>query len=202
MTFTTVSQMFNHVTNQYPSKELYFYKKGNDWLGLSGSEIKSTVKDLAFGLQSLEIGKGSNVALLSNNSPRWAMSDYGIICSGAATVSVYPTLIPSQVEYILNNSDSKVVFAENQEQMKKVMSSWGNCPNLQYAVVMDDSNKDSDERIFNFMDFLDLGTKHEQDSEASFEDLISKPEPNDLLTLFTHPEPRETQRVSNLLMAI
>ncbi len=183
MTFTTVSQMFNHVTNQYPSKELYFYKKGNDWLGLSGSEIRSTVKDLAFGLQSLEIGKGSNVALLSNNSPRWAMSDYGIICSGAATVSVYPTLIPSQVEYILNNSDSKVVFAENQEQMKKVMSSWGNCPNLQYAVVMDDSNKDSDERIFNFMDFLDLGTKHEQDSEASFEDLISKPEPNDLLTL-------------------
>jgi len=88
------------------------------------------------------------------------MSDYGIICSGAATVSVYPTLIPSQVEYILNNSDSKVVFAENQEQMKKVMSSWGNCPNLQYAVVMDDSNKDSDERIFNFIDFLDLGKHH------------------------------------------
>ena len=147
--------MFNHVTNQYPSKELYFYKKGNDWLGLSGSEIRSMVKDLAFGLQSLEIGKGSNVALLSNNSPRWAMSDYGIICSGAATVSVYPTLIPSQVEYILNNSDSKVLVAENHEQMKKVMSSWGNCPNLQYAIVMDDSNKDSDERIFNFMDFLD-----------------------------------------------
>ena len=152
--------MFNHVANQYPSKELYFYKKDNEWIGLSGSEIRSTVKDLAFALQSFEIGKGSNVALLSNNSPRWAMSDYGIICSGAATVSVYPTLIPSQVEYILNNSDSKVVFAENQEQMKKVMSSWGNCPNLQYAIVMDDSNKDSDERIFNFMDFLDLGTKH------------------------------------------
>jgi long-chain acyl-CoA synthetase len=183
MTFTTVSQMFNHVTNQYLSKELYFYKKDNEWVGITGSEIRSTVKDLAFGLQSLSIGKGNNVALLSNNSPRWAMSDYGIICSSAATVSVYPTLIPSQVEYILNDSQSKVVFAENQEQMQKVMASWGNCPNLQYAVVMDDSSTDSDDRIFNFRDFLALGNKHGQESEASFEDLIAKPEPNDLLTL-------------------
>ena len=183
MTFTTVSQMFNHVTNQYPSKELYFYKKENEWVGITGSEIRSTVKDLAFGLQSLSIEKGDNIALLSNNSPRWAMSDYGIICSGAATVSVYPTLIPSQVEYILNDSQSKVVFAENQEQMQKVLASWGNCPDLQYAVVMDDSNTDSDDRIFNFRDFLELGTKHEQKSEASFEDLMDKPEPNDLLTL-------------------
>ena len=183
MTFTTVSQMFNHVTNQYPSKELYFYKKENEWVGITGSEIRSTVKDLAFGLQSLSIGKGDNIALLSNNSPRWAMSDYGIICSGAATVSVYPTLIPSQVEYILNDSQSKVVFAENQEQMQKVLASWGNCPDLQYAVVMDDSNTDSDDRIFNFRDFLELGTKHEQKSEASFEDLMDKLEPNDLLTL-------------------
>ena len=183
MTFTTVSQMFNHVTNQYPSKELYFYKKENEWVGITGSEIRSTVKGLAFGLQSLSIGKGDNIALLSNNSPRWAMSDYGIICSGAATVSVYPTLIPSQVEYILNDSQSKVVFAENQEQMQKVLASWGNCPDLQYAVVMDDSNTDSDDRIFNFRDFLELGTKHEQKSEASFEDLMDKLEPNDLLTL-------------------
>ena len=183
MTFTTVSQMFNHVTNQYPSKELYFYKKENEWVGITGSEIRSTVKGLAFGLQSLSIEKGDNIALLSNNSPRWAMSDYGIICSSAATVSVYPTLIPSQVEYILNDSQSKVVFAENQEQMQKVLASWGNCPDLQYAVVMDESNTDSDDRIFNFRDFLELGTKHEQKSEASFEDLMDKLEPNDLLTL-------------------
>ena len=104
MIFSTVSQMFSQVTNEYLNRELYFYKKSGDWKGISGREIQSTVKDIAYGLQSLGIGKGSNVALVSNNSPRWAMSDYGIICSGAATVSVYPTLIVSQVEYILNNS--------------------------------------------------------------------------------------------------
>ena len=183
MTYSTVSQMFNQVTSKNSSRNLYFYKKAGNWVGISGSEIRSTVKDIAFGLQSLGIGKGSNVALLSNNSPRWAMSDYGIICSGAATVSVYPTLIPSQVEYILNDSTSKVVFAENQVQMEKVMAVWGNCPQLTHAVVMDDSNTEADDRIINFLDFLNLGTKHEQETETSFDDLTAKPEPNDLLTL-------------------
>ena len=117
MTYSTVSQMFNQVTSEHANRKLYFYKKAGEWQGISGSEIRSTVKDLAFGLQSLGIGKGSNVALLSNNSPRWAMCDYGIICSGAATVSVYPTLIPSQIEYILNDSNTKVIFVENKEEV-------------------------------------------------------------------------------------
>ena len=183
MTYSTVSQMFNQVTSENSSRDLYFYKKAGNWVGISGSEIRSTVKDIAFGLQSLGIGKGSNIALLSNNSPRWAMSDYGIICSGAATVSVYPTLISSQVEYILKDSISKVVFAENQEQMEKVMAVWENCPQLTHAVVMDDSNTETDNRIINFLDFLDSGTKYEQETETSFDDLTAKPEPNDLLTL-------------------
>ncbi len=93
------------------------------------------------------------MALLSNNNPRWAMSDYGIICSGAATVSVYPTLIPSQVEYILNDSNSKAAFVEGQEQLAKILEIWSNCPNLAHVIVMDDSNTDSNEKIINFMDF-------------------------------------------------
>ena len=124
MTLSTVSQMFNQVTKEHLNRDLYFYKEMGNWKGISGSEIRSTVKDLAFGIQSLGINKGNNVALLSNNSPRWAMSDYGIICSGAATVSVYPTLIPSQVEFIINDSNSKLVFVQNQEQMAKINKIW------------------------------------------------------------------------------
>jgi long-chain acyl-CoA synthetase len=111
------------------------------------------------------------------------MSDYGIICSGAATVSVYPTLIPSQIEYILNDSNSIVVFAEGQEQMAKIMEIWKNCPNLTHAIVMDDSNSEVDDKIINFIDFLDLGAKHEKETGSSFEDLAEKLVPEDLLTL-------------------
>ena len=50
-------------------------------------------------------------------------------------------------------------------------------------IVDNDSNTETDDRIINFLDFLDLWTKYEQESESSFEDLAAKPEPNDLLTL-------------------
>ena len=125
MKYSTVSQMFNQVTLEHKDRELYFHKNKGQWEGISGSKIRSTVKDLAFAFQSIEIGKGSNVALLSNNSPWWAMGDYGIICAGASTVSVYPTLISSQVEYILNDSASKVVLVEGQEQLKKNVIMYG-----------------------------------------------------------------------------
>ena len=105
MKHKTIAQMFNYVTNEFSNTKLYHYKKQNEWIGISGSAIRSTVKDLSFALKSLDVTKGSNVAILSNNSPRWAMSDYGIICSGAASVGIYPTLIASQVEYIINNSN-------------------------------------------------------------------------------------------------
>lgn len=183
MTYSTVSRMFNQVTNDHLNRDLYFYKKNNTWQGISGGEIRTTVKDIAFGLQSLGIGKGDNVALLSNNSPRWAMSDYGIICSGAATVSVYPTLIPSQVEFILNNSKSKVVFVEDQLQLDKVLEIREKCSLLQGVVVMDDSYSGDDKNIQNFKEFLDVGTKKSQDSETTFEEMVEAPESGDLLTL-------------------
>ena len=96
MSYSTISQMFDYATNQNLTKALYYYKRGEHWVGLTGLDIRYTVTDIAFALRSLGMQSGSNAAILSNNSPQWAMSDYGIICSGSASVSIYPTLIPVQ----------------------------------------------------------------------------------------------------------
>ena len=183
MKYLTISQMFDHVTKEHSNRKLYFYKKDEEWLGISGSAIRSTVKDLAFALKSVDISKGDNVALLSNNSPKWAMSDYGIVCSGAASVGIYPTLIPTQIEYIINNSNSKVIFLENQDQLNKILKVWDKCNQLIKAIVMNDSYDGSDDRIINFTDFIDLGTSFEVDSDVTFEDLVNANKPEDLLTL-------------------
>ncbi len=178
----TISKNFYQTTQNFANKELYFYKKDNQWIGLSGKAIESTVKDISFGLFSLGIGSGDQVAILSANSPRWCMTDYGIICSGSTSVTIYPTLIANQVEYILNDSGSKVLFVENLEQLDKIKSIWGNCSNLKNIVLMDDSSSD-DENVFTFSDFLNKGSDHEQDSGKEFKELIEIASPDDLLTL-------------------
>ena len=182
MSFNTISKMFTNVVNQFPEKELYFYKHNDEWIGLTGNVIKGTVEEISFGLKSIS-DEQFNSAILSTNTPRWAMSDYGIICSGGCTVSIYPTLIPSQIEFILNDSQAKVVFVENSDQKDKVLEIKDNCPTLEKIIVMDDSHKKSDDLIMNFMDFLNAGNEFGKKSESTFEDLVEVANPNDLLTL-------------------
>jgi len=174
--------MFTNVVNQFPEKELYFYKHNDEWIGLTGNVIKGTVEEISFGLKSIS-DEQFNSAILSTNTPRWAMSDYGIICSGGCTVSIYPTLIPSQIEFILNDSQAKVVFVENSDQKDKVLEIKDNCSTLEKIIVMDDSHKKSDDLIMNFMDFLNAGNEFGKKSESTFEDLVEVANPNDLLTL-------------------
>ena len=183
MQYKTISEMFLNTTNEYSSKPLYYYKKNNEWIGIKGSDVKSTVRNISSGLRSVGIGLGDNVAILSTNSPRWAMSDYGIICNGSASVTVYPTLLPAQIEYILNNSDSKAIFVENQDQLNKINEIKGNLENLQHIVVMDDSCTEKEDNISNFMDFLDKGLDYEKENKFSLSAISNDIKEDDLLTI-------------------
>ena len=183
MEFKTMSEMFLNTTSEYSSKSLYYYKKDGDWIGIKGSDVKNTVRNISSGLRSIDVGLGDNVAILSTNSPRWAMSDFGIICNGSATVTVYPTLLPAQIEYILNNSDSKVVFVENQDQLNKINEIKDNLTTLKHVIVMDDSLSESTDDYSNFLDFLDKGLKYEQNNNFSLAEISKEIKEDDLLTI-------------------
>ena len=183
MRYKTISEMFLNITNEFSSKSLYYYKKNNEWIGIKGSDAKATVRNLASGLCSIDIGFGDKVAILSTNSPRWAMSDYGIVCNGSVTVTVYPTLLPAQIEYILNNSDSKAIFVENAEQFDKINKIKSNLHQLKHIIVMDDSLEESIDGACNFMDFLDMGSKYEQENDFSLSNISHNIKEDDLLTI-------------------
>jgi len=175
--------MFLGTTERCSDKKLFYYKKDNDWVGLNGKDILITVEDISFALRSLGIEANSNVAIISNNSPKWAMCDYGIICSTMSTVTIYPTLISNQVEFILQNSNSKLIFVENQEQLEKVNNVKSNCEDLKYIVVLDDSCKLESNDIMNFVTFLDKGKDFSQNCDISFSDMVNSVKEDDILTI-------------------
>ena len=120
MKFKTISELFNDTITNHPNKNLYYYKKGREWVSLNGKTIAYAVSDVSNAILSFNLDKEDRIGIISANSPRWAISDYGIICAGCATVSIYPTLIPSQIEYIINDSELKILFLENEEQLDKI----------------------------------------------------------------------------------
>ncbi len=183
MNYNNIAEMFLSTAQKCASKELFVYKKNNNWISLNGQDIQITVEDISFGLRSLGIEQRANVAIVSNNSPKWAMCDYGIICSAMATVTIYPTLIENQIKFILKNSDSKLVFVENQDQFNKVKNIFSECDSLEYIVLMDDSCEAENQEILNLSTLLDKGKAFSQNSEVSFSDMVSSVKKEDILTL-------------------
>jgi len=183
MNFTNIAQMFVSTVSKNKSKELFLYKKNNSWIGLNGTDIKITVEDITFGLRSLGIKEKSNIAILSNNSHRWAMADYGIICSRMSTVTIYPTLIKEHVEFIIKDSDSKLIFVENQEQFSKIKNICNISKINIYIILMDDSLETETSNYFNMTTLFDKGKNYSQSVTENFDDIISKIKESDILTL-------------------
>ena len=110
MNYKTIPEMFFSVINSNINKNIMNYKKDNNWVGLSGGEIKDKVKSLSSALTSFGLIPNDKIAILSSTSYKWALCDYSILCSRMTTVTVYPTLVLDQVEYILKNFSSFFIY--------------------------------------------------------------------------------------------
>jgi long-chain acyl-CoA synthetase len=86
------------------------------------SEVSKRVLSVAAALKSLGVKPGQAVAIISNTRPEWLESDLAILATGAHVVSVYPSLLTTEIAYILWDSGADIVFVENQEQFLKLAS--------------------------------------------------------------------------------
>ena len=107
MEYKTISQMFYQSMNNSLDEKIMFYKDRLKWKGLTGKDVLSIVEKISFSLYTHEIRYQDKVAILSNTSYKWALCDYGIASMGAVTTTIYPSLLPNQIKYILNDSESK-----------------------------------------------------------------------------------------------
>jgi long-chain acyl-CoA synthetase len=87
---------------------------------LTWAEVGDRAKNIAAGLRSLGVGLEDRVAIIANTRLEWVLADLGINCAGAATTTVYPTTEPEDATYIVANSGSKVLVAENPQQALKL----------------------------------------------------------------------------------
>ncbi len=184
MEFKTIAEMFLNVTKSHPDHILFTEKVNGEWVGDKGSEVFEMVKNASYGLAALGIQPKENVAILSTNCRRWAYSDYATATRGATSVTVYPTLIASQVQYIVAHSDSRLVFAQDKLQMDKMMLIKDQCPALKYIVHFDSSLSYEDENILSFDELMEKGKAFAATSDAyDFEAEARKVSPDDILTL-------------------
>tara|TARA_A100001011_G_scaffold400096_2_gene512315 strand:+ start:612 stop:2399 length:1788 start_codon:yes stop_codon:yes gene_type:complete len=183
MSSKTISELFLNTVKNNGDKDLFFYKKAKNWSSINGRTILYTVSEISNAIIASNLNKGDKVGIISANSPRWAMCDYGIICSGCATVSIYPTLISSQIEYIVNDSQLKILFLENEDQLEKIDEIWSSCKNLEFVVMMNDSFDQESNKVVKLSTFLNKGMVFRNSNKGCFEERVNSINESDLLTL-------------------
>jgi long-chain acyl-CoA synthetase len=177
----TINAMLQDTLNQYGSKAALSSKIDEAYQDISYTELGARVKHFCLGLISLGIQKGERVALLSENRPEWAIGDLAILATGGITVPMFPTLTPVQVEYIVRDSEAKIICVSNQRQLQKVNAFKGNVPNLERVVCFDSVAETTDE-ILTFAQVCDLGKKVEN-GDKIYQKSRDAVGPDDLATI-------------------
>ena len=137
----SVGHLFRQRVAKTPDSPAFQYAKvspsGDEWLTVTWAEAKSTVDAIGAGLVALGIGPEDRVALASATRYEWALADLAVMVAGGVTTTIYPTTIDDDVAFILADSQSKVVFAEDAEQVAKLRRIASSVPGVSKVVTFD-----------------------------------------------------------------
>ncbi|MEN3308532.1 MAG: long-chain acyl-CoA synthetase [Micromonosporaceae bacterium] len=119
--YRSIPDMFFQRVAASPDRDALGYPGPDGQPGwLSWSQVKQRATAIAAGLIGLGVAPEDRVAILASTRLEWVLTDFGIMCAGAATTTVYPTTEPDEASYIVADSGSRVVIAEDPAQAAKV----------------------------------------------------------------------------------
>lgn len=177
----TVARMFFDRAAATPDAEAYRFPEGDAWSSVTWQQAKDEVTTLAAGLIALGLEHEDRVAIASNTRIEWVYADLAVTCAGAATTTVYPTTGAEDVAYILADSVSRIVFAEDDTQIAKLRAERAQLPALQRIVTFDGTS--DGEWVLSLDDLRRLGAEHLLAHPTAVDDVVAAIEPEHLATL-------------------
>lgn len=169
----TLISMFEEAIQHYGDKPALAHKpKGDTYQDISYTELGASVDAFSRGLHALGVEKDDRIALLSENRPEWAITDFGSLKVGAVTVPMFSTLTAAQVSYILKDSGSKVICVSTESQLKKVLSIRDDVPSLEHIIVFDPIEGEIPEGVTEF-EAICKSTGETPDNTTSEDDIAT-----------------------------
>ncbi|MYA71982.1 long-chain fatty acid--CoA ligase [Candidatus Poribacteria bacterium] len=173
MLYMTLISMFEAAVQHYGNKAALAHKpKGGTYLDISYTELDASVAAFSKGLNALGVEKNDRVAILSENRPEWAITDFGSLKVGAVTVPMFSTLTAAQVGYILKDSGAKIICVSTEKQLEKVRAIRDEVPTLEQIVIFDTIEDETPEGVIQFQAVCELAGE-ETDSAASEDDIAT-----------------------------
>ncbi len=181
----TVPSLFRQRVAELGAKVALREKDFGIWNEYTWADYGEHARLAGLGLKALGLERGDACSIASEVNKEWMFADLGVICTGGITNGVYPTDAPNQVEYLINDSGTRFYFAEDEEQLDKVLEVRERTPTLEKIVIFDMEGLRSldDPMCLSFEALQDLGRDYGEANLAAWDEEIDKARPDDLMIL-------------------
>jgi long-chain acyl-CoA synthetase len=185
LAFTSMVAWLRDTARNEPNRVGLREKEFGIWQETTYAEYWDLVKTAGMALRALGVSPGDKVAIHSENSLAWVVSDLAIQGIQATSVGLYSTNPAPEVEYLLSHSESKVLIAEDQEQVDKALAVRSSLPRLEKIIYVEPrgvSNYD-DPLLQSWENFLQLGRQEVDAAPSRFDELVDGIDPETTATI-------------------
>ena len=179
---SNLAEVYKEAAQKFGEKGAFYSKdEKKKYQPASFKFVHETGMALAEELINMGINARENIGLMADHRVEWAIVDCGVLSAGAANVPRGTDVTETELEYILNHSEAKLVFVEHDKMLEKLNKVKPKLPNVKTIVVMDPKSKA--EGALKLQDLIDRGKKLREGGSKKAETRILQIKDNDLFTL-------------------
>jgi long-chain acyl-CoA synthetase len=181
----TIPHIFRNTVSRYGDRVAMREKAFGLWHDISWNKYYAKVKLVASALLEMGLEKGDSVAIIGDNCPEWVLADMGVQCAGGISVGIYATNAWQQVQYVVEHSEARFFFVENEEQLDKWLHFRDDVSDLKKVIVWDTEGLRNfkDPKVMRYDELIDLGKRISEEKPQWFEERMDQVQAEDLAVL-------------------
>lgn len=182
---TTIATLFRRQCRHYGARTAHREKDLGVWKASSWNDYLERVRLICLALIEMGLKRGDVISILSEDNKEWFYFDMAAVCAGAIPSGVYTTDSAAQLAYLVNDSRTRFLILENDEQLDKFLEAREEMPDLVKAIVLDrEGLRDfRDDQVMFLDDVYALGRKALEAHPDRFDQEIDKARPDDVRML-------------------
>src|SRR5437899_180871 len=157
------------------------------WRVFTWNDYQTRVHDFALGLVELGLGRGDVIGIIGDNRPDWVAAEIATHAVGAMSIGLYRDVLDEEAAYLLSYGDAKLVFAEDEEQVDKLLALAERVPNLKHIVYSDPRGmrKYDDPRLMEAEKLATMGRERAAREPGLYDRLVDETKGEDVAILCT-----------------
>ena len=181
-TYRSVPDMLLSRVAATPDNPAFQYPADGGWKSVTWKQAGERVRDVACGLRALGLANEERCAILSGTRYDWIVADLGILCAAGATSTIYPSSTPEECAYIIVDSGTRFVFAENDEQVAKLAQKRSELKTVKQVITLD-GKAGHDGWVITLKELEAKGRAHHEANPGAYEKIAKAVRPDSLATL-------------------